>query len=129
MRLLTALRTESADFALGSRFLGEAPGIPLSRLLMLRAAILFTNLLHGAQLTDTHNGLRAMTRAGMKSLHLTLNRMAHASEIIDQILESGLRYTEVPVRITYTERSLNAGQKSTDALRLGLQVLIERMTR
>jgi len=128
-RLIGALADHGADFALGSRFLGVAEGIPVSRRFLLRAAILFTRVLSGVSLSDTHNGLRAMTRRGAESIHLTFNRMEHASEIIEQVARSGLRYVEVPVRIRYTEASLAKGQRTTAALGLGLRLLLEKLAR
>ena len=95
-RLTEALVRERADFALGSRFLGQAPNLPPMRRLMLQAATLFTRLTTGLQVTDTHNGLRAMTRRGAAALRLRQNRMAHASECLSQIGSSGLRYVEQP---------------------------------
>jgi glycosyltransferase involved in cell wall biosynthesis len=127
--LLQHLNAAGADFALGSRFLGDAQGIPMSRRLMLRMAVLFTRLLSGVALTDAHNGLRAMTRQGAQQIHITMNRMEHASEIIDQIAASGLKYVEVPVHIRYTADSLAKGQKSSAALRLGIKLLLERVIR
>ena len=128
-RLIGALAEHDADFALGSRFLGIAEGIPMSRRILLRAAILFTRVLSGVSLSDTHNGLRAMTRRGAESIHLTFNRMEHASEIIEQVSRSGLRYVEVPVHIRYTEASLAKGQRTSAALGLGLRLLLEKLAR
>ena len=127
--LLQHLHAAGADFALGSRFLGDAQGIPMSRRWMLRLAVLFTRLLSGVALTDAHNGLRAMTRQGAQRIHITMNRMEHASEVIDQIAASGLKYVEVPVHIRYTADSLAKGQKSSAALRLGIKLLLERVIR
>src|SRR5207302_8419601 len=104
-RLATALRAARADFALGSRFLGHTIALPHARRLLLRAATVFTQLTTGLRLTDTHNGLRAMTRRGAGMIRLRQNRMAHASEILAQIAASGLPYVEVPVRIEYTAYS------------------------
>jgi len=89
--LLAALERERADFALGSRFHGRSLRIPSTRRLLLRAATLFTQLTTGLRLTDTHNGLRAITRRGAAVLRIRQNRMAHASEILSQIAASGLR--------------------------------------
>jgi polyprenyl-phospho-N-acetylgalactosaminyl synthase len=127
--LIEHLTGSQADFALGSRFLGKAQGIPWSRKQMLRAAVLFTRVFSGVALTDAHNGLRAMTRRGAQCLHITMNRMEHASEIVDQIARSGLKYIEVPVTIRYTADSLAKGQKSMEALRLGLKLLLEKVVR
>jgi len=127
MAMLTALSEHKADFALGSRFLGEAPGIPLTRKVVLRAGVWFTRLLSGIDVTDTHNGLRAMTRRGAAFLRITMNRMEHASELLDQIVASRLRYVEVPVRIEYSAHSLSKGQSSSRAFRMAAKVIVERL--
>ncbi len=58
-----------------------------------------------------------------------MNRMEHASEILDQIARSRLPYIEVPVTIRYSQVSLAKGQKSTAAVRMGLRILAERVMR
>jgi glycosyltransferase involved in cell wall biosynthesis len=90
--LLDAFANSRADFALGSRFLGSATDIDGSRRLLLKAAILFARFTTGLKITDTHNGLRAMTRRGASTLQIRQNRMAHASEILQQIAKSELPY-------------------------------------
>src|ERR1700724_2028368 len=62
--LIEALATHNADFALGSRFLGGAVAMPLSRRILLMAATGFTRLTTSLHVRDTPNGLRAMTRRG-----------------------------------------------------------------
>jgi polyprenyl-phospho-N-acetylgalactosaminyl synthase len=114
--LLSALVLHRADFALGSRFLGRAANMPTSRRLLLQAAISFTRATTGLAITDAHNGLRAMTRRGAQTINLRQNRMAHASEILDQIAASGLKYVEVPITIEYSSYSLGKGQRSSAAV-------------
>jgi glycosyltransferase involved in cell wall biosynthesis len=118
--LIDAIRTLHMDFALGSRFLGDAPGIPFSRVMILRAAIWFTRLTTGLRVTDAHNGLRAMTRRGAQQIKLRQNRMAHASELLNQIVESGLDFVEVPVSIAYSQYSKAKMSNSAIAILLDL---------
>jgi polyprenyl-phospho-N-acetylgalactosaminyl synthase len=127
--LVEALAQEQADFALGSRFLGRSPDLPSLRRLMLKVATLFTRTTTGLRITDTHNGLRAMTRRGATALRLRQNRMAHASELLNQIAESGLRYVERPVTIEYTAYSLAKGQKIRDAIFILLDLFARRLHR
>lgn len=124
--MLAALTRSTADFALGSRFLGQAEGIPLSRRIVLKLAILFTRLFSGVSLSDVHNGIRVMTRHGAQQLRITMNRMEHASQFVEQILASGLRYVEVPVTVRYTADSLRKGQKTSDAVKLAAKLLLEK---
>ncbi len=127
--LVRALEQSQADFALGSRFLGRSVDLPPSRRLLLKAATLFTRLTTGLRLTDTHNGLRAMTRRGAGMIRLRQNRMAHASEILAQIAASGLGHVEVPVSIEYTAYSLAKGQRAGDALVILLDLFARRLYR
>jgi glycosyltransferase involved in cell wall biosynthesis len=128
-RLIAALRESGADFALGSRFLGQSLNLPRGRALMLAAATRFTRATSGLAVTDPHNGLRAMTRRGAQSIRLRQNRMAHGSEILAQIAESGLRYVEVAVTIEYSAYSLAKGQKLRDAFTILLDLFARRMHR
>jgi glycosyltransferase involved in cell wall biosynthesis len=127
--MVDALARHGADYALGSRFLGDAVDLPAVRRLLLKAATGFTRLTSGLSLTDTHNGLRAMTRRGASSIRLRQNRMAHASELLSQIAASGLKYVEVPVTIDYSAYSLAKGQKLADALSILVDLWTRRLHR
>jgi len=105
-----ALIGHNAEVALGSRFLGNAVGISLSRRIILRLAVALTRLTTGLRVTDAHNGLRLFTAAAARRMKITQNRMAHASEILAQIARHRLRFVEVPVTITYTDHSRAKGQ-------------------
>ena len=128
-KLIGALDQHHADFALGSRFLGTTVHFPPARRLLLKLATWFTRVTTGLQVTDTHNGLRAMTRRGAAAIALRQNRMAHASEILHQIAESGLKYVEVPVTIEYTAYSLSKGQTLGDALLILTDLFARRLQR
>jgi glycosyltransferase involved in cell wall biosynthesis len=124
-KLLDALKR--ADFALGSRFLGGATNMPAARRLLLRAATAFTRMTTRLDLTDAHNGLRAMTRRGAERIRLRQNRMAHASEFLSQIAESRLPYVEVSVTVEYTRYSLAKGQKTSDAIAILVDLFARRL--
>jgi len=76
----------------------------------------FTRITSGLSVTDTHNGLRAMTQRGAGAIRLRQNRMAHASEFLNQVSASKLIYVEVPVTIEYSAYSLAKGQKLGNSL-------------
>lgn len=127
--LTAPIRAGRADIVLGSRFLGSADGLPLVRRLVLKSGVLFTRLMSRINVTDTHNGLRAFSRRAARQISLQENRMAHASEILDQIRRSQLRYCEVPVRIRYSAETLEKGQSSWAALKIACQFLLGRILR
>jgi glycosyltransferase involved in cell wall biosynthesis len=127
--LLAPIVRGEVDVSLGSRFLQQRADMPKSRRLLLYFAVMFMRLTVRARLTDAHNGLRAFSRAAAQRIDLKLDRMAHASEIVDQVVSSGVRFTEVPVRIRYTDYSLRKGQRNSAALRVAFDYLMARLIR
>jgi polyprenyl-phospho-N-acetylgalactosaminyl synthase len=119
-RLLAPLRAGTHDVVLGSRFLepGHAIDIDKKKQALLRLAVHFTRLTTRLTITDTHNGLRAFTAAAAAQINITQNRMAHASEILEQIASGGLRYCEIPVTIRYTSYSRAKGQSVLDSVNI-----------
>ena len=126
-RMVDKLINENYDVVLGSRFLGTAPGITRTRRLLLKAALTFTRLNTGLKLTDTHNGLRAVSRKAAVAIHLRQNRMAHASELLNEIARLNLRYCEAPCRISYTDYSREKGQGVFGAFAVLRDLTIERL--
>ena len=118
-----------ADVVLGSRTLGNAVGILSTRRLLLKAALTFTWMHAKLRVTDTHNGLRLFTREAALKIRISQARMAHASEILSQIRQLGLRFAEAPVTVRYTEYSLAKGQKMQDAFRVLTDILYASWTR
>jgi glycosyltransferase involved in cell wall biosynthesis len=118
--LTEPIRAGRAEVALGSRFLkgGHAVRISRSKHLVLKLAVLFTRWTTGLALTDTHNGLRALSRRAAQTLHITQNGMAHASQILQQIAAHRLAYVEVPVTVVYSEYSVRKGQRMTNAFNI-----------
>jgi len=127
--LLTALDETNADIAIGSRFLGADREIPFLRQMLLRGGALFMRITSQVQLTDTHNGLRAFRRRAAQQVHITLDGMAHASEIVDQIYLHSLRVVEVPVVIHYSDYSRRKGQSGFAAFRIVFDYLLKRWLR
>ncbi len=114
-----------AQITLGSRFIEDSSSIPFGRRVLLGAAVVFTRLTSGIRLTDSHNGFRAFSSEAAKRLDIRLDRMAHASEIIDQIRRSRLPYLEIPVHIRYTEYSMAKGQSSANAIKVVADYLLK----
>lgn len=117
-RMCERMAQGDVDVIFGSRFLGAVENMPASRRLLLRLAVIFTNWTTGGRFTDAHNGLRLMTAEVASRIDLLQNGMAHASELVHQVIQQGFRYIEMPVRVTYTTYSLAKGQRNWNALRI-----------
>ncbi|MFA5946151.1 MAG: glycosyltransferase family 2 protein [Patescibacteria group bacterium] len=122
--MLEPIEKGEAEAVLGSRFLGRsAENMPAVRQMMIRLGVLFTVLLSGIRVTDTHNGFRAFSASGAKLIRITLDRMAHASEILDLIVAKRLRYVERPVTIWYSAETLGKGQSTFKAVATAIDIL------
>jgi hypothetical protein len=122
--MVGVLREQEVDVVLGSRFLGHTENMPFRRRLVLKAAVVLTRLTTGVQLTDAHNGMRVMTAAAARRLHIVQDQMAHASEFVAQAGRLGLRIAEVPVTISYTRYSLEKGQRLSNSVRILMDLVV-----
>jgi len=125
--MLQPVLDDACDVVLGSRFLGRTVDMPSVRRWILALATWFTRRTSGLQVSDTHNGFRVFSRRAAMSIRIRQPRMAHASEILDQIADKELRYVERPVTIRYTPATLAKGQKTSDAIRVSGQLLAGRI--
>lgn len=129
MAMLRAIKKKKVDIILGSRFLGKAENITPLKQFILKLAILFTNKTSGIQLTDAHNGLRVFNRKVASELNITMPDFSHASEIIDRIAQREFAYAEVPITILYTDYSRQKGQSVVNAVNIGFDMLLHRVTK
>lgn len=108
--MVNRLKAGEADVILGSRFLDRRTKISWLKKVVLRVAAVQSSFSTGLQLTDAHNGLRVINAEVLGQVHLVQNRMAHASELIQQLAQIRPRIVEHPVEIVYTEYSKSKGQ-------------------
>jgi glycosyltransferase involved in cell wall biosynthesis len=125
--LLEPILQGHAAVVLGSRFLAETTEVPRLRAWVLKMGVVFTQLISRVKISDVHNGLRAFSAAAARQIDLTEDRMAHASEFLDEIRRHHLPYAERPVHVSYTSYSRAKGQKSLAAVKLGLQILLHKL--
>lgn len=127
LTMLTHLRANDVDVVLGSRFLGNTIGLRPLRRAVLWAAVLFTKCTTGLKLTDAHNGLRVFTAASAAKINLFQNRMAHASEILEQIATKKFKYAEIGNTVRYTPYSIAKGQPSSNSINILIDLFLGRL--
>jgi len=127
--MVNKLKQGDYDIILGSRFLGKTVAMKKSKAIVLRLAVKFSNITSGVKLTDTHNGLRAFNKHVADTMQITMPDMAHASEILEIISEQKYRYTEIPVTIEYSEYSMSKGQSLINAVNIGFDVILRKISR
>lgn len=127
-KMLTSIKEENIDIVLGSRFLTmeDSVQIPKSRKRLLQVARIVNACFSGLWLTDAHNGLRVLNRKALTEIRFKENRMAHATEILQQIKAKKLRWQEISVRINYTDYSQEKGQSNWNAINILLDLIIRK---
>ena len=115
-----AERIKSGEAAMvrGSRFPDRRTRLSPAKRLVLRTAAVQSRMATGLALTDAHNGLRALSPKVARGIHLTQNRMAHASELVHQIAEMKPKWVEQPVEIIYTDYSKAKGQSLLNSVNI-----------
>lgn len=116
--MVARIKSGEADVVLGSRFLDDRTQLSLAKRVVLRTAAFQSRLSTGLELSDAHNGLRAFNAETAGKIHLTQNRMAHASELIHQIAAINPRWVEHPVEIIYTDYSRSKGQSLLNSVNI-----------
>lgn len=119
------------DVVIGSRFLDPAhvASVPFHRRVVLKIGIVVSWLFTGVWLTDTHNGLRALSGAAARKIKLTEAGFAHATEILSLIKKANLRYREFPTLVRYTKHSLAKGQTGLNGLNIVFDLVVSKVLR
>ena len=104
------------ELILGSRFLGNELNVPYLKRKVLNLATYFTNLFTGMELSDTHNGLKAIKKECLYKLDLDINGYAFETQLKSQISKYNITYKELPTNIIYTDYSLKKGQSLSNGL-------------
>ncbi len=121
--MVVKLHADDLDVVIGSRFLDDRTSMATAKRLVLRTAAAYTRATTGMALTDAHNGLRVIGRDLLSRIRLEQNRMAHASELIDQISSCRARWAEFPTHIVYTEYSKKKGQSLLNSVNILVEIM------
>lgn len=109
------LRCEE-EIIFGSRFIGKKENIPFFKKIVLTIVVFFTNKLSRVNLTDAHNGLKAIKKSCLRKINITIDGFGFESQIIHQVSKKSIKHKEMSTDTIYTEYSKNKGQKLVNGL-------------
>jgi glycosyltransferase involved in cell wall biosynthesis len=111
LTLVSHLVEKKLDIVFATRFSHKnKSNVPWVKRCLLRSVARINSISKGSKLTDSHNGLRALTVGTATKFKLSQNGMAHASEIVSIATRYKLNYEELAVTIRYTTYSKSKGQ-------------------
>ncbi|WP_030232444.1 glycosyltransferase family 2 protein [Streptomyces sp. NRRL S-350] len=128
-KMVALLREGETDVVLGSRFIEQNGQVPWIKRVVLRTAATVSPTARKLKLTDAHNGLRVLNREAAGRLRITMNGMAHASEIVSFLAGSDLRVAELPVDILYTDYSRAKGQSLINGVNIIFDISLRERSR
>lgn len=123
VEMVAKLRAETLDVVIGSRFLDDRTEMGRLKRLVLRSAAFYTRCTTGMPLTDAHNGLRVLERGLVSRLSIRQNRMAHASELVEQIGALKATWAEHPTHIVYSDYSKAKGQSIWNSVNILVELI------
>ena len=94
--------SQGSDVVIGSREMQRGEIAPYRRLGQ-RVLSRLTNIASRKKLADTESGFRAYSRNAINTLELKEKGMAVSSEIVSEATAKGLKVSEVPISVIYTE--------------------------
>jgi glycosyltransferase involved in cell wall biosynthesis len=104
------------EIIFGSRFIKNKSNIPFIKRIVLSVVVFLTNKLSNINLSDAHNGLKAIKKATLEKINIDIDGFGFESQIIHQVSKKEITYKEMPTNTIYTTYSKNKGQKLANGL-------------
>ena len=124
------MKEKDLDIVMGSRFLqGSSSNVSAIKKYFLKLSTIFTYIMSGIKLTDSHNGLRIIDIEKNPEFELRSNGMSHASEVIDLVKLLDMKYAEKECTIVYTDYSKTKGQSMWNSVHIVIEIFIQRLTK
>ncbi|MCX6816741.1 MAG: glycosyltransferase family 2 protein [Candidatus Beckwithbacteria bacterium] len=111
IKLLNPLLNHQADVVIGSRLLSQIGKMPFLRKINNQAFNLLTKVFFGVSTTDSLSGFRGFNKKAIQLIELKTERMEVSNEFFREIKYHQLKFTEVPIKVIYTDYSLSKGVK------------------
>lgn len=121
-KLIKPIKEDACDVVLGTRPINTR-AMPLHKVIANKAGNTITWLLNGLWVTDSQSGFKAFSRQAANTINTRSNQYEYESEVIREIKKHNLRFSEVPIKVNYTEYSINKPHKQD--LTNGLKTLFK----
>jgi len=108
--LVAPIRAGECDVVLGTRprVKGEMPFI---KIIANKIGNIVTWLLYGIHVSDSQSGFRAYSHFAATIIDTKADKYEYDSKVIREINNNRLKFTEVPIKVRYTEYSMGKPQK------------------
>ena len=123
--LVQPIILNESEITLGNRFLNKTSKVPIFKKIILKAGALLMFLMYGILSSDSHNGLKAISRSAALKIDIRSNGWEYCSEVIEEIMLKKIKYREIPVTVKYTDYSIKKGQKIYNSFYIFSKMLVK----
>jgi len=121
--LCKKMEETDADIVIGNRFFNSENSVPKKRIAYNKIANIFTNIFCKNNYSDTQSGFRLLNRKAIELMNLRNRDFGFCSEMLISSEKLNLRIEETPIRVLYTEYSMNKGQNLREGVRTARSIL------
>jgi len=125
-KMIKPIKQGKVDVVIGSRMI-DHKGMPFVRFIGNWALNIITWFLFGVWTTDSQSGMRAFNRTALYKIETRTSKMEVSSEFFKEIKRHELRFTEVPIKVIYTEYSRTKGQSSWNAIKIVFKLILRKI--
>ncbi|MDF1695714.1 MAG: glycosyltransferase family 2 protein [Saprospiraceae bacterium] len=121
--LFNKMQETNADIVIGNRFYNTENDVPRKRITYNKIANAFTNFFCKKNYADTQSGFRLLNRRAIEKINLKNDDFGFCSEMIISSEKLNLHIEDTPIRVLYTEYSMNKGQNLREGVRTARSIL------
>jgi glycosyltransferase involved in cell wall biosynthesis len=108
--LIQPIKKNQCDVVLGTRPINTKV-MPFHKVIANKTGNTVTWLLNGLWVTDSQSGFKAFSRQATNTINTRSSQYEYESDVIREIKKHKLRFSEVPIKVNYTEYSINKPHK------------------
>ena len=109
-RLVAEMEQKQVDVVIGSRFLKDSNNVPTIRIILNKLGNYVTAFFTGLLVTDSQSGFKALSTEFLRKSRISLSGFEFCTEIISMIKREKMTYSEIPIKVRYTQDSMDKGQ-------------------
>lgn len=106
------------ELVFGSRFLNGDDQVPVVKKFFLKLVTKISNLILKMNLTDAHNGMKAIKTSCFNKINFEISGFGFESELVSIISKQKIKYKELKTNTVYTHYSKKKGQRLTNGFKI-----------
>lgn len=126
--LIKPLIKEDVDVVIGSRML-RSEGMPAIKKITNKIANIITYVFSGIWVSDSQSGFRAYSRKAIDLIDIRTTGYEYCTEVFGEISKNNLKFSEVPIRVIYSNHSKAKGQSVANSINIIIKLITNNLTK